>query len=109
MARPRSALLTLSLPPPWLQLQVAAGWLLSTLLCLTVIFGAQPILDTTHHAYDQLESSMFIAFHRVAWGVGIAWVILACSWGYGGTCATGVRSGLREGVCTRVIVGSLNL
>lgn len=71
---------------------------MSTVLCLAVLFGAQPILDTTNHTYSQLESSMYIGFHRVAWGIGIAWIILACTWGYGGEVAMELSS-VHSSVC----------
>ncbi|KAK3927659.1 Nose resistant to fluoxetine protein 6 [Frankliniella fusca] len=64
--------------------QVACGWMLSTALCLTVIFGEQPLLDHDSHPYNVWEASFYSGFHRVAWSIGIAWIVLACIQGNGG-------------------------
>ncbi|XP_026290736.2 nose resistant to fluoxetine protein 6-like isoform X1 [Frankliniella occidentalis] len=64
--------------------QVTLGWLASTALCLTVIFGEQPLLDHENHPYNVWEASFYSGFHRVAWSIGIAWIVLACIMGNGG-------------------------
>lgn len=61
------------------------GWLLSAGLCLTVVFGVQPLMDTEHHPYNVVESSFYMGFYRLAWSAGLFWVVLACITGHGGT------------------------
>jgi hypothetical protein len=73
--------ITLKLPK-WAEI---VGWLLNTFLCLTVIYTILiPYSDT--YDYDDLEAAFFAAFHRVAWAVGMGWIIFACVNGYGGFC-----------------------
>lgn len=64
--------------------EVVLGWIMSTALCLTVVFGAQPLFDTEHHEYNVWESSFYMGFYRLAWSAGIAWVVFACILGHGG-------------------------
>lgn len=36
------------------------------------------------YEYTTLESAFYLAFHRVGWGLGLAWIVFACVHGYGG-------------------------
>ncbi|XP_052124415.1 nose resistant to fluoxetine protein 6-like isoform X2 [Frankliniella occidentalis] len=64
--------------------EVALGWLMSTAICLTVVFGAQPLFDAKNHPFNVWESSFYLGFYKLAWSVGITWVVLACILGRGG-------------------------
>ncbi|XP_034252824.1 O-acyltransferase like protein-like [Thrips palmi] len=64
--------------------EVIFGWVMSTALCLTVVFGAQPLFDTEHHEYNVWESSIYMGLYRLAWSAGICWVVFACILGHGG-------------------------
>lgn len=66
------------------QNEVVLGWLMSTALCLTVVFGAQPLFDIENHEYNVWESSFYMGFYRLAWSAGISWVVFACILGHGG-------------------------
>ncbi|RUS73916.1 hypothetical protein EGW08_018321 [Elysia chlorotica] len=59
------------------------GWLMAAATALAVVFG----LDTKLIADDELSvpaAAAYNAFGRNAWAISVAWVILACSSGWGG-------------------------
>ncbi|KAK3925615.1 Nose resistant to fluoxetine protein 6 [Frankliniella fusca] len=64
--------------------EVVLGWLFSTAICLTVVFGVQPLFDAQHHPFNVWESSFYLGFYKLAWSVGITWVVMACILGRGG-------------------------
>ncbi|XP_059490578.1 nose resistant to fluoxetine protein 6-like [Neocloeon triangulifer] len=64
--------------PKW---GVVLGWLLNTVLCLTVVYV---ITIPYNESYDKLGAAFYATFHRLAWSVGIGWVIWACVNNYGG-------------------------
>lgn len=53
-------------------------WIIGPIINLYLVFGQ---MDKSYNVY---ESVLHAAFGRTAWGVGIAWVILACSTANGG-------------------------
>jgi hypothetical protein len=66
--------------PKW---AVILDWLLNTTLCLTLIYIIVIPYSDSYEYYD-VEAAFFAALHRVAWAVGIGWIIWACVNGYGG-------------------------
>ncbi|CAB3368809.1 Hypothetical predicted protein [Cloeon dipterum] len=63
--------------------QVYVGWVLNTALCLAVVFTLA-IAYQDGYEYDKLEAAFYGSLHRLGWSLGIAWVIFACTAGYGG-------------------------
>ncbi|KAF4523233.1 hypothetical protein B566_EDAN011459 [Ephemera danica] len=59
------------------------GWLTSTGLCLTVVFTLV-IPYSEGHEYSVVQASFYGSLHRVAWALGVSWVILACVACHGG-------------------------
>lgn len=57
------------------------GWFTSTCLCLAALYGIRPFTDLK---YTALEASIYLALHRVAWSLGLAWIVFACLHEYGG-------------------------
>lgn len=67
------------------KVKILLCWIVATGLCLSVILGNfQFFRSVDDHPYNRAESSAFIGLHRVAWSVGISWIIIACLYGYGG-------------------------
>ncbi|KAJ1528960.1 hypothetical protein ONE63_007328 [Megalurothrips usitatus] len=60
------------------------GWACSVTLCLAVILAALPLLDKAHHPYRVAEHALYAGLHRIAWALGVSWVLMACILGYGG-------------------------
>lgn len=60
------------------QLTVAVGWLFSTTILLSLIYGLYEadLNEYVSAAYSSLSHS--------AWAAGLAWIVIACSTGYGG-------------------------
>ncbi|KAJ1526315.1 hypothetical protein ONE63_009465 [Megalurothrips usitatus] len=63
---------------------ILLGWLCSATLCLTVLFSAQPLFDKANHPYNVWEHTVYAGLHRLAWAIGLSWVLMACILGYGG-------------------------
>lgn len=74
----------------FLQYYILAGWLISALICLSCIFGLTEkwlvnfSCILTERCFSTTEAVFFAAFSRLAWAVGISWVIFACQTGYAG-------------------------
>lgn len=65
---------------------MTAGWTLSTIVSLAIIYGLTPYLDESKvPEIDPAVSMTYGPLHRTAWAMVIAWIIFACSRGYGGT------------------------
>ncbi|XP_042889060.1 nose resistant to fluoxetine protein 6-like [Penaeus japonicus] len=66
--------------------QVWAGWAAATGVALAVVFGIarynNPSPGTPQMSLT--EAVLYGGLHRAAWAVAVAWIILACHWGYGG-------------------------
>lgn len=62
------------------QATVVIGWLLSFGCLLSLLYGLYEaeLSPVTSAAYSSLSHS--------AWALGLAWIIVACSTGYGGKC-----------------------
>lgn len=65
---------------------VGAGWLLSALVGLAVIYGLTPYFDPVKvPTIDPAVNMTYGPLHRTAWALVIAWIVFACSCGYGGS------------------------
>jgi len=62
---------------------VALGWLVALGSCTTVVLTAAVFYDDSHE-YSALGSSLYAGLHRSAWALGVAWIVFACTKGYGG-------------------------
>lgn len=73
---------------PW---QVCLGWAAAVSVAFAVLFGLAPYnyLSLTDPAPEMstAEAALYGGAHRAAWGVAVAWVVVACTWGYGGPVA----------------------
>lgn len=64
---------------------VATGWIVATLVAVAVPHGLIPYLDETKvPIIPSFVRISYGALHRTAWAMAIAWIILACTHGYGG-------------------------
>ncbi|XP_075226493.1 nose resistant to fluoxetine protein 6-like [Lycorma delicatula] len=63
--------------------QQITGWVVALIFIGGSLFGAYPLFQIDH-TYSKWESSLYIGFYKLFWGLGIGWVFLACSTGYGG-------------------------
>lgn len=62
------------------------GWVLAAVVGLAVLFGMVPYVDMNKvPEIDPIVKMTYGPLHRTAWGLVIAWIIYACSHGYGGT------------------------
>ena len=61
-----------------LQLVVTLCWILSLLGTTISVFGAYKVPE------DSIRMVLYITSHRVIFALSIAWIIFACSSGYGG-------------------------
>ncbi|XP_071482122.1 O-acyltransferase like protein-like [Diadema antillarum] len=61
---------------------VIIGWVVALLTLFAVVYG------TWANGYEryvpQIESVLYLSFHRLAWSIAVAWIIFACVRGYGG-------------------------
>ena len=69
-------------------------WGIAGAIGASVIYGLYPyaadyvdtgILDPTYEVAPRTVSAFYNGFHRLAWSVCVAWVVLACTKGAGGT------------------------
>lgn len=58
------------------------GWAIATTCALLVLYGLYDSEGKEKLGVD--ASALYNATSRTAWGIAIAWVIFACSTGYGG-------------------------
>ena len=68
---------------------VALGWTFSTAICLSTVFGLYPYWPTdfsclTEKCYSPAASVLWASFGRLAWSLGVSWIIFACINGSGG-------------------------
>ena len=68
------------------KLIVLAGWIISTISAVAIIFGPRDFFDpaNTEETLHSATSAFYAGIHRYAWGVVISWIIFACCSGYGG-------------------------
>ncbi|XP_071482113.1 O-acyltransferase like protein-like [Diadema antillarum] len=61
---------------------VITGWMVALFTLFAVVYG------TWANGYEryvpQIESVLYLSFHRLAWSIAVAWIIFACIRGYGG-------------------------
>jgi hypothetical protein len=58
---------------------------MSSAIILAVIYGLIPYLDETAvPAIDPTVSLFYGSLHRTAWAAAVAWIVYACTKGYGG-------------------------
>lgn len=59
---------------------VTVGWLISTACLLSLVYGLYEVdlSPAAGAAYSSLSHS--------AWALGLGWIVVACSTGYGGNC-----------------------
>ncbi|KAK6637529.1 hypothetical protein RUM44_007951 [Polyplax serrata] len=60
---------------------IILGWIFGLGLCAAAFVS---IIRFFSSEYTPLESAFYLAFHRVGWSLGLAWITLACVSGYGG-------------------------
>ena len=64
------------------QLLVLLGWCVAATINLAVLYG---LYDVAHgKELTDGANAIYSSLHRVAWAVGLAWVIFACVTGHGG-------------------------
>ena len=64
---------------------VALGWTLSAVVGLAIVYGLYPYVDPSEvPEISSLLKMTYGPLHRTAWACVIAWIIFACSRGYGG-------------------------
>ncbi|KAL5273210.1 hypothetical protein ACFFRR_000150 [Megaselia abdita] len=63
---------------------VAGGWTLCLALLAICIFALYPSNLDGAHKLTSVESAFYIAFSRIAWPLGLSWLVFACTYGYGG-------------------------
>uniref|UniRef100_A0A0P5TA70 Nose resistant to fluoxetine protein n=1 Tax=Daphnia magna TaxID=35525 RepID=A0A0P5TA70_9CRUS len=67
------------------KLLVSLGWTLSTAVGLAIIYGLTPYVDQSKvPEVSPVVQMTYGPLHRTAWAFVIAWIIFACSRGYGG-------------------------
>ncbi|GFO39862.1 nose resistant to fluoxetine protein 6-like [Plakobranchus ocellatus] len=62
---------------------VVIGWILSTVTALAVLFSPYSSFSQ-HRIWYNWECALYNAFKHTAFGMSVAWVVLACVTGYGG-------------------------
>ncbi|XP_054709540.1 O-acyltransferase like protein-like [Uloborus diversus] len=69
----------------WSKKHVVFGWIVSLLLTV----GVQLVCYVWHEGLqpDPVAAAIYAATHRTAFTLGLAWIILACTHGYGGAFA----------------------
>ena len=61
------------------------GWTLSAAVGLAIVYGLYPYVDPSKvPEVSSLLKMTYGPLHRTAWACVIAWIIFACSRGYGG-------------------------
>lgn len=58
-------------------------WMVSFAVMGSTVFCSR-IFYLEGHDYNRLETSIFLAFSRSAWTVGVVWILWSCMHGYGG-------------------------
>ena len=64
---------------------IAFTWIFTLAMFGAIIFGLIPYLDeSTVPEIPKAITIIYGSLHRVAWSIGISWIIFACVRGYGG-------------------------
>jgi hypothetical protein len=61
----------------------ALMWVLTSGCCLAVLY-THTIPYQPDYVYNETEAAFYNSLHRLVWGIFVAWVVYACSNGYGG-------------------------
>ncbi|XP_069986468.1 nose resistant to fluoxetine protein 6 [Penaeus vannamei] len=69
--------------------QVLTGWTVAVFSALAVLLGAWSYnhIGTTYY-YDPITQVLYGGLHRGVWCLALAWVVVACHFGYGGAVNT---------------------
>jgi hypothetical protein len=68
-----------------LQWIALVGWLIAASVNSAVVFGLYRYVTDPEYILPKSARIIYNGFANTAWGIGIAWVIFACHFGYGGT------------------------
>ncbi|CAG0899053.1 unnamed protein product, partial [Darwinula stevensoni] len=63
---------------------VLAGWCAAIATNMAVIYGLEYYMKPLSPAMPRAAQVIYAAVHRVAWSIGLAWVVFACHIGAGG-------------------------
>uniref|UniRef100_A0A6P4F8L6 Nose resistant to fluoxetine protein 6 n=1 Tax=Drosophila rhopaloa TaxID=1041015 RepID=A0A6P4F8L6_DRORH len=74
----RGKAIKLSRPAVWL------GWITSLALLFTCIFAMYPYGQAKTASLPILNEAFYVSLSRIAWPLGLSWVVFACMQGYGG-------------------------
>ncbi|KAI8045287.1 nose resistant to fluoxetine protein 6 [Drosophila gunungcola] len=74
----RGKAIRLSRPAVWL------GWLTCLALLFTCIFAMHPYGKAKSQTLPILNEAFYVSLSRIAWPLGLSWVVFACMQGYGG-------------------------
>lgn len=66
-----------------LKILVATGWILAAGFCLSVVYGNSGVAAGNYENSADVNN-LFQSASRVAWSLGLSWLIFACCAGYGG-------------------------
>lgn len=68
------------------QIWVMTGWVVAGVVAGLSLFGHIAFLndETYHSGHSSFPAAFYLAFHRLGWALGLAWLILACINGQGG-------------------------
>ena len=67
-----------------MQWQQVIGWGVAAGVAVGVLFGIAPYNYVGAPEMSTTEAVLYGGAHRAAWGAAVAWVVVACTWGYGG-------------------------
>lgn len=59
------------------------GWIICILGLFGILFGMF-LLQENYHDTTILEGAIYETGSRIAWAIGICWIVLACYYGFGG-------------------------
>ncbi|SPP88232.1 nose resistant to fluoxetine protein 6 [Drosophila guanche] len=74
----RGKSIKLSRPSVWI------GWLICLALLFTCIFAMYPYGPAKSKSISILSEAFYVSLSRIAWPLGLSWVVFACMQGYGG-------------------------
>lgn len=57
------------------------GWITAIGISVGSMYGVRAFTD---FEYTTLESAFYVPLHRIGWTLGLAWIVFACYYGYGG-------------------------
>jgi hypothetical protein len=63
---------------------VICGWSIAAATALAVVYGLVDYFPYEARSPSHGEAIAYAAFGRYAWSLVVAWVIIACHYGYGG-------------------------